>query len=106
VARRARRRLARQRRGSRARPSVTFIDSTGKVAGDSEFDPPALEGLENHLTRPEVQPRFAPAGTITPRQRIGRRRRAADAGGRAGSGFARVSVSGWRFKTCFAARAR
>ncbi|HKN59184.1 MAG TPA: ATP-binding protein [Gemmatimonadaceae bacterium] len=33
---------------------VTFIDSTGRVVGDSEFDGPALQGLENHSTRPEV----------------------------------------------------
>ena len=34
---------------------VTLIDSTGAVVGDSEFDPPALARLENHLTRAEVQ---------------------------------------------------
>ena len=34
---------------------VTLIDSTGKVVGDSEFDPPSLDALENHLTRPEIQ---------------------------------------------------
>jgi two-component system phosphate regulon sensor histidine kinase PhoR len=34
---------------------VTLIDSAGKVVGDSEFDPPALAELENHLTRPEIQ---------------------------------------------------
>jgi two-component system phosphate regulon sensor histidine kinase PhoR len=33
---------------------VTLIDSTGHVLGDSEFDGPALQGLENHNTRPEV----------------------------------------------------
>jgi two-component system, OmpR family, phosphate regulon sensor histidine kinase PhoR len=33
---------------------VTFIDSTGHVVGDSEFDGPALQRLENHSTRPEV----------------------------------------------------
>ncbi|HST07853.1 MAG TPA: ATP-binding protein [Gemmatimonadaceae bacterium] len=33
---------------------VTLIDSTGHVVGDSEFDGPALEGLENHSHRPEV----------------------------------------------------
>src|SRR5437868_1178780 len=33
---------------------ITFIDSTGHVVGDSEFDGPALQGLENHSTRPEV----------------------------------------------------
>jgi signal transduction histidine kinase len=33
---------------------ITLIDSTGRVVGDSEFDGPALQGLENHRTRPEV----------------------------------------------------
>ena len=33
---------------------ITLIDSTGHVVGDSEFDGPALERLENHSGRPEV----------------------------------------------------
>jgi signal transduction histidine kinase len=33
---------------------ITLIDSTGHVIGDSEFDGPALQGLENHSNRPEV----------------------------------------------------
>ena len=33
---------------------ITLIDSTGHVVGDSEFDGPALQGLENHSNRPEV----------------------------------------------------
>jgi signal transduction histidine kinase len=33
---------------------VTFIDSTGVVIGDSQFDAPALTRLENHAQRPEV----------------------------------------------------
>ena len=33
---------------------ITLIDSTGHVVGDSEFDGPALQSLENHSTRPEV----------------------------------------------------
>jgi len=33
---------------------VTLIDSAGNVVGDSEFDGPALQGLENHSHRPEV----------------------------------------------------
>jgi two-component system phosphate regulon sensor histidine kinase PhoR len=33
---------------------ITLIDSAGHVVGDSEFDGPALQGLENHNTRPEV----------------------------------------------------
>ena len=34
---------------------VTLIDSAGVVLGDSEFDSPALEHLQNHRTRPEVE---------------------------------------------------
>jgi len=33
---------------------VTLIDSTGRVVGDSEFESPALERLENHASRPEI----------------------------------------------------
>jgi two-component system, OmpR family, phosphate regulon sensor histidine kinase PhoR len=33
---------------------ITLIDSTGHVVGDSEFDGPALQALENHAARPEV----------------------------------------------------
>ena len=33
---------------------ITLIDSTGHVIGDSEFDGPALDRLENHSRRPEV----------------------------------------------------
>lgn len=33
---------------------ITFIDSSGKVLGDSEFDGPALGALANHNDRPEV----------------------------------------------------
>lgn len=33
---------------------ITLIDSAGHVVGDSEFDGPALQRLENHSKRPEV----------------------------------------------------
>ncbi|HJP84759.1 MAG TPA: ATP-binding protein [Gemmatimonadaceae bacterium] len=33
---------------------ITLIDSTGHVVGDSDFDGPALQALENHSARPEV----------------------------------------------------
>jgi two-component system, OmpR family, phosphate regulon sensor histidine kinase PhoR len=33
---------------------ITLIDSTGHVTGDSEFDGPALDRLENHSSRLEV----------------------------------------------------
>lgn len=38
---------------------VTLIDATGVVRGDSDFDTPRLEQLENHLTRPEVNDALA-----------------------------------------------
>jgi len=84
---------------------VTLIDSTGKVVGDSEFDPPALESLENHLTRPEVQAAI--------RTGEGQSRRVSASAGdeelyaavRAGTGFARVSVSAVSIQNLFA-RAR
>ena len=84
---------------------VTLIDSTGRVIGDSEFDPPALDELQNHLTRPEVQAALR-SGTGTAR------RVSASAGDeelyaavRSGSGFARVSVSAVSIQALFA-RAR
>jgi two-component system phosphate regulon sensor histidine kinase PhoR len=84
---------------------VTLIDSTGKVVGDSEFDPPAIESLENHLTRPEIQAAL--------RTGAGQSRRVSASAGdeelyaavRAGSGFARVSVSAVSIQNLFA-RAR
>ncbi|MEJ7812034.1 MAG: ATP-binding protein [Gemmatimonadaceae bacterium] len=33
---------------------ITFVDPSGRVVGDSEFDGPALARLENHRTRPEI----------------------------------------------------
>ena len=84
---------------------VTLIDSTGRVVGDSEFDHPALDALENHLTRTEVA-EAARTGTGAAR------RVSASAGDeelyaavRAGSGFARVSVSASSIQRLFA-RAR
>ena len=84
---------------------VTLIDSTGRVVGDSEFDTPAIEVLENHLTRPEVQEAL--------RSGTGIARRASPSAGdvelyaavRSGSGFARVSVSAMSIQQLFA-RAR
>jgi signal transduction histidine kinase len=84
---------------------VTLIDSTGRVVGDSEFDPPALDELENHLTRPEIQSAL--------RTGTGESRRVSASAGdeelyaavRAGSGFARVSVSAASIQNLFA-RAR
>jgi len=33
---------------------ITLVDSAGRVIGDSEFDRPELDQLENHATRPEI----------------------------------------------------
>src|SRR5213079_613446 len=41
--------------GARIDQRVTLIDSKGTVRGDAEFDRAALDRLENHLLRPEVQ---------------------------------------------------
>ena len=40
--------------GQRLQRRVTLIDSSGRVVGDTDFDPPALFALENHNARPEV----------------------------------------------------
>ena len=40
--------------GGYLRRRVTLIDSSGRVVGDTDFDPPALGQLQNHNTRPEV----------------------------------------------------
>ena len=84
---------------------VTLIDSIGRVVGDSEFDSPALERLENHLTRPEVED--------AARTGHGTARRISPSAGdeelyaavRAGTSFARVSVSTTSIRALFA-RAR
>jgi signal transduction histidine kinase len=72
---------------------VTLIDSTGRVIGDSEFDRPGLDHLENHNGRPEVI--AARAGSVG-----SSRRRSASAGDeelyvavRAPLGVARVSLT-------------
>ena len=41
--------------GARVGQRVTLIDAKGTVRGDTEFDRALLDGLENHLLRPEVQ---------------------------------------------------
>ncbi len=84
---------------------VTLIDSTGHVVGDSEFDGPALQRLENHSGRPEV---------IAARQNgVGSVRRMSPSTGeeqlyvavKAPSGVARVSVTTKTIEEIFA-RAR
>lgn len=72
---------------------ITLIDSTGRVVGDSEFDGPALQTLENHAARPEI---------VEARNNgVGSTRRASPSTGeeqlyvavQAPSGIARVSVT-------------
>lgn len=38
---------------------ITIIDAEGRVRADSAFSGPALEGMENHLNRPEIQQTLA-----------------------------------------------
>jgi signal transduction histidine kinase len=71
---------------------VTLIDRSGHVIGDSEFDEPALDRLENHAARPEVR--------AAERGRMGTARRLSKSAGNeelyvavpAPLGVARVSV--------------
>ena len=72
---------------------VTLIDSAGRVIGDSEFDSPALEGLDNHLTRPEVQEAGRGGHGVIRRVSASAGDEELYAAVRAASGFARVSVS-------------
>ncbi|MBI2408306.1 MAG: HAMP domain-containing protein [Gemmatimonadetes bacterium] len=80
------------RLGRESEHRITLIDSTGRVIGDSEFDRPELDQLENHATRPEVvAARTDGVGSS--------RRRSPSAGNeelyvavRAPLGFARVSL--------------
>lgn len=72
---------------------VTLIDSTGHVLGDSEFDGPALDRLQNHSQRPEV--------VAARNSGVGSARRMSPSTGeeqlyvalKVPQGFARVSVS-------------
>jgi two-component system phosphate regulon sensor histidine kinase PhoR len=71
---------------------VTLVDSTGRVLGDSDFDPSRLGELENHATRPEI--------VEARRNGVGRARRVSPSRGdaelyaaaRAPLGTARVAV--------------
>lgn len=84
---------------------VTLIDSTGRVVGDSEFDGPALESLENHIARPEV--------AAARQNGVGSVRRMSPSTGEsqiyvavnAPTGFARISVTTRTIEEIFA-RAR
>ena len=44
--------------GALAGHRVTLVNATGRVVGDSEFDGPALDRLENHAMRPEIAAAF------------------------------------------------
>ncbi|HTD83539.1 MAG TPA: ATP-binding protein [Gemmatimonadaceae bacterium] len=84
---------------------ITLIDSTGHVIGDSEFDGPALQALENHSRRPEV--------TSARENGMGTARRMSPSTGeeqlyvavKSPQGFARVSVTTKTIQDLFA-RAR
>ena len=84
---------------------ITLIDSTGHVVGDSEFDGPALESLENHASRPEV--------IAAQEHGVGSARRVSPSTGesqlyvavKTPNGFARVSVTTRAIEEIFA-RAR
>src|SRR3989441_9130369 len=82
--------------GARVGQRVTLIDAKGTVRGDTEFDRASLNGLENHLLRPEVQQALS--------QGVGRAERlsastnerqiyVAVAGGPAGLAVVRVSTT-------------
>ncbi len=84
---------------------ITLIDSTGHVVGDSEFDGPALQSLENHSGRAEV--------TAAREHGMGSAKRMSPSTGeeqlyvavKAPQGFARVSVTTKTIEDLFA-RAR
>jgi two-component system, OmpR family, phosphate regulon sensor histidine kinase PhoR len=84
---------------------VTLIDSSGTVVGDSEFDPPALGTLENHLTRPEIQEALRGGNGVSRRVSPSAGDEELYAAVRSGAGFARVSVSAVSIQQLFA-RAR
>jgi signal transduction histidine kinase len=85
--------LLANRLGRESEHRITLIDSTGRVIGDSEFDRPELDQLENHASRPEVVAARADGVGSS-------RRRSPSAGNeelyvavRAPQGFARVSLA-------------
>jgi two-component system phosphate regulon sensor histidine kinase PhoR len=84
---------------------VTLIDSTGRVVGDSEFDPAAIARLENHLTRPEVQDAVRSGSGIARRISPSAGDEELYAAVRSQPGFARVSVNAVAIQQLFA-RAR
>ncbi|HZI99939.1 MAG TPA: hypothetical protein VFD22_04695, partial [Gemmatimonadaceae bacterium] len=72
---------------------VTLVDSTGVVVGDSEFDGSDLQRLSNHLYRPEVMQASRSGVGIARRISSSKGDQELYVAARAGSGFARVSVS-------------
>ena len=45
--------------GARLGLRVTLMDGSGRVRGDSDVQPPALAGVENHASRPEMRAALA-----------------------------------------------
>jgi signal transduction histidine kinase len=84
---------------------VTLIDSTGRVLGDSEFDSPALDGLENHLSRAEVRDALRTGNGVVRRTSPSAGDEELYAAVRVGASVARVSVSAASIQALFA-RAR
>ena len=72
---------------------TTLIDSTGHVVGDSDFDGPALQSLENHSKRPEVVAARATGMGSTLRMSASTGEEQLYVAVKAPLGFARVSVT-------------
>jgi signal transduction histidine kinase len=72
---------------------ITLIDTTGRVAGDSEFESPALELLGDQRSRPEIAEALARAGDGPAMVGVAAGDQEAYALSRAPVGVVRVSVS-------------
>ena len=71
---------------------VTFIDSTGRVVGDSDFDDASLDLLDNHLDRPEVRDALARGMGVSRRLSASTRRTEVKVAVRAWPGVVRLSA--------------
>ena len=80
---------------------VTLVDPVGTVAGDSEFDLPALARLENHADRPEVIAAVARGAGRAIRSSVSAGDEELYVATRAVQGVARVSVSTRRLEEAF-----
>ncbi|MBI4420216.1 MAG: PAS domain-containing protein, partial [Gemmatimonadetes bacterium] len=71
---------------------VTFIDRTGRVLGDSDFDDASLRLLENHRGRPEVEAALAGRTGIDSRRSASTNRRELKVAMPAWPGVVRIST--------------